>query len=401
MITECRVCGSRSLDSVLDLGDQPWANDFLKADEVGTEKLYPLQLLVCNQCSLSQLSYTVAKETMFSSHTYLSGMTKTLTDHFDTTAKKVVSKFFPHDDPKTISVLDIGSNDGSQLKSYQEMGCEVLGVESSSNIAAIAIGDGVPTVANYFNLDLVNDLNRTFNVINASGVFFHLEEIHSVTQGIKAALDKDGVFVVQCLYMGSIMNNVAFDQIYHEHLFYYTVKTLNYLLNLHGLELFDCEECPIHGGSIIGYASHKGRFNRTSMLETLENKEASAKTNLIKTYFDFADKATALKHKNRVFIQDALNAGKKIYGLGAPVKGNTLLNYFGFTTKEIEALTEINPLREGLFAPGSHIPILMENTLDTHPDLYYVLAWNFKDEILSKNHRLISAGVQFYFPIET
>ena len=273
-------------------------------------------------------------------------------------------------------------------------------MESSSNIAEIAVEGGVPTVADYFNLDLVKDLNCTFDVINASGVFFHLEEIHSVTQGIKSALKKDGVFVVQCLYMRSIIDNVAFDQIYHEHLLYYNVKTLNQLLNLHGLELFDCEESPIHGGSIIGYVAHKGRFDKSSMLETLENKEASEKANSIETYFDFADKVVSLKHKNCALIGEALHAGKKIYGLGAPVKGNTLLNYFGFTTKEIEALTEINPLREGLFAPGSHIPIVMEKTLDTHPEVYYVLAWNFKDEILSKNRQLLDDGVQFYFPIE-
>lgn len=394
----CRICKATALSPVMDLGDQPWGNHFLRPEEVGHEPFYPLRLVYCNDCCTVQLDYTVAKEVMFSDHTYLSGMTRSLDQHFSNVAEEVDRRFFK--DSKTKSILDIGSNDGTQLKHFKRLGYDILGVESSRSTAKMANERGLTTVNEFFNADLVAKLKRKFDVINASGVFFHLEELHSVTQGIKDALSNDGVFVVQFLYMKKILDNFAFDQIYHEHLVYYTLKTIQALLDQYDLELFDARLDPIHGGSIIGFVKHSGRAQRSVRLTDLINQETLADINRVETYLDFAKKVALKKEKDMALLRGLKAKGKLIYGMGAPVKGNTLLNYYGITRELITYLVEINPTRKGLVAPGSHIPIVMEDEVAAKPpDVYYVLAWNFKKEILQKHDALIKKGVEFVFPV--
>ena len=394
---QCRVCDSKKLEMVFDLGLQPWGNHFLKQEEVGQEPFYPLRLLYCLDCSTTQLDYTVKKEVMFSEHTYLSGVTRSLNDHFQEVAEYVDHNFFKHNASK--SVLDIGSNDGTQLKKYKKLGYEVLGVESSKTISRIANINGIPTINEFFNGTLAASLGKKFNVINASGVFFHLDELHSVTEGIKEALENDGVFVVQFLYMKKILENLAFDQIYHEHLLYYNLGPIEVLLARHGLSMFDAYISPIHGGSVIGFITHKNRLEKTERLKELLEQEKKDGGNKIESYKQFAMDVQKLKADNRRYLETAKKMGKTIYGFGAPVKGNTLLNYFDIGTEILDCLVEKNELRKGLYSPGKHIPIVIEREVKNPPDIYYVLAWNFKKEILKNNQGLLESGVEFYFPI--
>ena len=393
----CRVCDSADLELVVDLGHQPWCNHFLRREEVGKEPFYPLHLLFCRACGTSQLDYTVKKEIMFGDHTYLSGVTKSLSEHFHAVAKEVDERFFASKKPK--SVLDIGSNDGTQLKHYQALGWDVLGVESSKTTARMANDAGVPTLNAFFNLETLRGIGRRFDAINASGVFFHLEELHSVCEAIRDGLTPGGVFVVQFLYMKSIMENLAFDQIYHEHLLYYTLQTVEMLLKRHGLSMFDAYLAPIHGGSIIGFVSHAGERAPSARLEKMRAAERAAGCNEIAAYRGFAERIRHMKEENLAYLRGARGRGKRIFGFGAPVKGNTMLNYFGVGPDVIECLVEKNELRRGLYSPGMHIPIAIEGELKTLPDIYYVLAWNFKNEILANNRTLIDQGVEFYFPV--
>ncbi|MDB5871162.1 MAG: C-methyltransferase [Ramlibacter sp.] len=394
----CRVCDSRELEPVVDLGFQPWCNNFLRAEQVGKEPYYPLRLLFCRDCHTSQLDYTVKKEVMFGDHTYLSGVTKSLSAHFSAVAARVDQAFYR--DRKDKAVLDIGSNDGTQLKHFQALGWEVLGVESSAGTAKIASDAGVPTLNAFFNQQTMRGIGRQFDVINASGVFFHLEELHSVCEAIREGLKPGGVFVVQFLYMKSIMENLAFDQIYHEHLLYYTLETVEVLLQRHGLALFDARLEPIHGGSIIAYATHAGTRPPSAPLQAMRAAEQASHCNTIEAYHAFSDRIRQVKARDVAYLTSAHESGKKIFGFGAPVKGNTLLNYFGIGPDVIECLVEKNELRRGLYSPGMHIPIEIEADLEAPPDIYYVLAWNFKDEILANNQKLIAQGVEFYFPVD-
>jgi len=422
MRAECRVCGSRDLEPAVDLGNQPWCNHFLRPEEVGSEPFYPLHVVHCAGCKTAQLDFTVKKETLFGDHTYLSGITETLSEHFARVAREVDDTYMSGRHHK--SVLDIGSNDGTQLRHYQKLGYSVLGVESSKSTAEIANESGIETLCAFFEEGIARTLNRKFDVINASGVFFHLEDLHSVTDGIRECLKDDGVFVVQFLYMKQIVENLAFDQIYHEHLLYYNLETIQLLLGQHGLAMFDCYLSPIHGGSIIGFVTHAGqrsanaparnpntrsasaparspnRGQVSSRFEAMLAAERASEANEIETYRRFAGDILRKKDLSLEFLNHQRHQGKQIFGFGAPAKGNTLLNYFGIGTEYIEYLVEKNPLRKGLVSPGMHIPILLE--AEVHPpDTYYVLAWNFKDEILRNNRDLIETGVTFYFPVET
>ena len=393
----CRVCDSSSLEPVIDLGDQPWCNNFLKKEDVGKEPYYPLRVLFCHDCHTSQLDFTVKKEVMFGDHTYLSGVTKSLSEHFRKIAEDVDSRFFTGKTSK--AVLDIGSNDGTQLKHFQALGYDVVGVESSKTTARIANDAGVPTINAFFNEEMMKGIGRQFDVFNAAGVFFHLEELHSVCRAIKLGLKPEGVFVVQFLYMKSIMENLAFDQIYHEHLLYYTLETIEVLLNRHGLSMFDAYLAPIHGGSMIGFIGHRGSYRASARLVELRNQERASGCNTITAYKEFDLRIKRMKQENLDYLHGAKAKGKRVYGFGAPVKGNTMLNYFGVGPSLIECLVEKNQLRRGLYSPGMHIPLLIEDEVYRPPDIYYVLAWNFKKEILGNNQALIDQGVEFYFPV--
>lgn len=398
IIKNCRVCDATDLEPAIDFGYHPWCGHFLKKEEIGKEPFYPLRVVYCRNCSTPQLDYTVPKEVMFREHTYLSNITKTLSDHFKTLAEEVTTRFF--NDKKEKSILDIGSNDGMQLSHYKALGYDVLGVESAKTVAKIANDSGIPTANEFFNLDFVRKLGRKFNVINASGVLFHLEELHSVIDGIREALLEDGILVAQFLYMKRIMENLAFDQIYHEHLLYYNLKNIETLLNRHGLSMFDAYLSPIHGGSIIGFITHQGRQRPSERLSVMRGEEARDKTNEVSTYLDFAKKIEKMKEENLTYLKNAKEQGKKIFGFGAPAKGNTMLNYFGVGKDVLDVLVEKNELRRGLYSPKTHIPIVIEKEFSELPDIYYVLAWNFKREILKNNRHLVDKGIEFYFPVD-
>ncbi len=396
---KCRVCDSHHLDSVIDLGLQPLANHFLHEHEVGKEPTYPLNVFFCHHCSTAQLDHTVKKEVIFGDHTYLSGITRTLSDHFRSVAEDLDQRFFKNHTHK--AVMDIGSNDGTQLKHFQDMGWEVQGVESTRRIAEVAWAAGIPTLNAFFNQDVARSLNKKFQVINAAGVFYHLEELHSVTDGIREALADDGVFVIQFAYVKRIIENLAFDHIYHEHLLYYTLKTVQELLQRHGLSLFDANLSSVHGGYMIAFATHQKNCPTASQrLTALRQAEDKARCNDASTYVAFAERIKQMKTENLEYLTDAKAKSKSIYGMGAPVKGNTLLNYFGVGTQFLDLLIEKNAFRKGLYSPGQHIRVELEHELPNPPDIYYVLAWNFKEEILRNNRHLIDQGVEFYFPVD-
>ena len=395
---KCRVCDQTEFELILDLGAQPWGNGFIRAENLNLEKSYPLRLVYCKSCTTSQLDFTIAKEEMFIDHTYLSGTTATLQKHFKEIADSVHARFLI--EKKLPKVLDIGSNDGTQLAQYKTLGCEVLGVESATYVCEVANKNGIRTLNAFFNLETAKLLESKFDVINASGVFFHLEELHSVCEGIKLVLDPHGVFVVQFIYMKLMQDNTAFDQVYHEHLLYYTLKTINTLLIRHGLEMFDAEISDIHGGTIVGYIGHpNGRLISERLLNLVREEEQSG-ANTLDRYREFAKQAEKARTKTLAWVDSNIARGKTIYGLGAPVKGNTLLNFFGLGPDKIKFLTERNPLRKGLVSPGMHIPVIMDDELPEQPDSYLVLAWNFKVEILKRHEVDLKNGIEFYFPVD-
>ncbi len=339
-------------------------------------------MVLCAKCGTAQLDYTVPKETMFADHTYLSGMTKTLSDHFRGVAEKADRRFFANRPGN--AMLDIGSNDGTQLRHYMVSSATTSSASSraSSSPPSSANAAGLPTLRAFFNAEVARSLGRKFQVINASGVFFHLEELHSVTDGIRESLAPDGVFLIQFLYMKRIVENDAFDQIYHEHLLYYNVRHHRHAsCGGTGWRSSTADLAPIHGGSIIAYATHAEKAKPSAALEAfgMREDEGASGCNALPWYHAFTERiALRKKGEPRLLAAPPRTKGKKVFGLGAPVKGNTLLNYYGIGPELIECLVEKNQHRRGLVAPGSHIPLVIEDELKEPPDIYYVLAWNFK-----------------------
>ena len=392
----CRSCNSTSLELLLDLGEQPWCNDFLPKERLGKESIYPLRLNYCEECELLQLDHTVPKETMFGDHCYLSGVTKTLVEHFYEVAKENVEQFnmLPSD-----LVIDIGGNDGSQLLQYKKAGVQnVVNVECAKRVSEISEANNILTINEYFNRECVEEYigKGVVRLYNASGVFFHLEEIHSVIDGIKYSLRDDGVLIVQFMYAGTMIEKLNFDTIYHEHLCYYTLHSLNNLLEPYDLKIFDAYYSEIHSGSIIAKITHtNGSLDvETERYVSLLEKD---KIYSIEAFKEFAKTIEAQKGSLRDTLKGFKDEGKTIYAYGAPAKGNTLLNYFGIDDTLVDKAVEINEMKVGNFLPQSHIPITLEDKNDL-PDYYLLLSHNFAEEIIKKNQDIIEKGVKFIIP---
>ena len=392
----CRSCNSTSLELLLDLGEQPWCNDFLPKERLGKESTYPLRLNYCEECELLQLDHTVPKETMFGDHCYLSGVTKTLVEHFYEVAKENVEQFnmLPSD-----LVIDIGGNDGSQLLQYKKAGVQnVVNVECAKRVSEISEANNILTINEYFNRECVEEYigKGVVRLYNASGVFFHLEEIHSVIDGIKYSLRDDGVLIVQFMYAGTMIEKLNFDTIYHEHLCYYTLHSLNNLLEPYDLKIFDAYYSEIHSGSIIAKITHtNGSLDvETERYVSLLEKD---KIYSIEAFKEFAKTIEAQKGSLRDTLKGFKDEGKTIYAYGAPAKGNTLLNYFGIDDTLVDKAVEINEMKVGNFLPQSHIPITLEDKNDL-PDYYLLLSHNFAEEIIKKNQDIIAQGVKFIIP---
>jgi hypothetical protein len=396
MSFNCRSCGSEKLVEILDFGKQPWCNDFITKDKLGEEKVYPLQVVCCEDCELLQLSYTIPKETMFQNHQYLSSMTSTLGKHFLKIAEENKEQFSLSKDDL---IVDIGGNDGFQLMQYKYLGLDnVVNVESAENICDFSRKKGIKTINEFFNEPMARKHfeARSAKLINASGVFFHLEELHSVIRGIKHMLADDGVFVIQFMYAGAMVENNNFDTIYHEHLCYYTLKNVISLLSPYELEVFDAYYSDIHSGSIIAKVTHKDgpRDIKTELFhKTKKNDEKYT----LEEYKKFFKGVKAYKDELYRVLSELKDRGSKIYAYGGPAKGNTLLNYCGITNEIIDKVVEINKLKIGFYMPQSHIPIVLEDKEDL-PDYYLLLSHNFAREIIRKNTDIISKGVKFIIP---
>ncbi len=396
---KCRNCDSEKLEMFLDLGEQPHCDNFLTEEELKVkEPFYPLQACFCHDCTTVQINYTVPKEIMFNDFDYLSGTTKTLRKHFEDSADRLVKKVGLK---KYDLVVDIGSNDGTWLSNYKKYEMRILGVDPAVNIAKIANAAGIETWATFFDRYLAKDIIKEegkANLITAAGVFFHLEELHSVTEGVKKLLNKNGTFCIQSIYLGGIIKNNAFDQIYHEHLTYWTVKSLTKLLEKYELEIYDVSLLPIHGGSLEVLVGHEGEHNIDDSVRMFLKNELEQGLDKIETYHKFSNRVWKIQEELVNILLSYKMAGRSVYAYGAPAKGSTLLNSFGITSHFVPNAVEVNPLKIGKYIPGCRILILDENTAPS-PDAYLLLAWNFLGEFLKKKEDYIKSGGEFIVPV--
>lgn len=382
----------------LDLGDQPHCNRLPAPADLAMEPRFPLRAGLCRQCTLVQIDHTIPKEAMFSNYPYVSGTTRSLAAHFAEASARLVRRFALGDHSL---VVDIGSNDGTWLKQYAPFGLRVLGVEAAANVADLANQAGVRTLNAFFNADiarLIEGQHGKADLITAAGVFFHLEELHSVCTGVKALLADDGVFCVQAIYLGGMIENGAFDQIYHEHLCYYTLRSLQALLRRHGLEVFDVSIKDIHGGTLEALVGHPGARPIGESVARMRAEERLKGLGELSTYRRFADRVRRLGDDLGRLLRRYKAEGKTVYCYGAPAKGATLLNSFGIGRDLVSLAVEKSPLKFGRLIPGAHIPIIDE-ALAGRPDAYLLLSWNFLDEFLHKERAYLEQGGTFIVPV--
>jgi len=398
---ECRICKSKNLKQFLNLGEMPPANSFLKEKDLTEQELkFPLRVLFCGECGLSQLGEVVNPDLLFRNYVYLSsGMPKKFSEHFKNYADEIVSRFIKSKDDL---VVEIGSNDGILLGAFKGK-TKILGVDPAENIARTATENGIETIVDYFSDNLAAEIVKKYGYARAimgNNVVMHIDDHHDLMKGIKTLLTNDGVFVFEAPYMRDMFDNLTFDTVYHEHLSYLTVKPFIKLFSQFGMEIFDIKEVPVHGVSLRVYAAKRGAYKIEPAVEEYLKREKEMNLDKFETYLKLAERVGTLKEKIVNILQDLKKSGKKIAAYGAPAKGNTLLNYFDVGPDVLDYIVEDLPSKIGTYTPGTRIPIISsEEARKNPPDYYLLLAWNYKDVILEKEKEFRQNGGKFIMPV--
>ncbi len=399
---KCRICGNKNLREFLSLGETPLANSFLSKEELGQEeKRFPLALCFCNNCKLVQLTYVVPREIMFKNYVYVSSTTNTFKIHFAKMAEDISNAFNLNENSLAV---DIGSNDGILLKEFQKFGVQAIGVEPAENIARIAEQNGVETINDFFNRSVVEKIiakKGRADIVTGANVFAHIDDIDEVARNVSLLLKPNGIFVIEVQYLVDMMEKMTFDNIYHEHLSYFSLTTLVYFFKKHDMQVFDAQKIESHGGSLRVFVKKaESKFEVKKSVNEILEYENKLGINDIELYKQFADKVYETKNKLVSYIKGVKGKGKSIAAYGAPAKGNTLLNFCQIGADYIDYIVEDNPLKIGLFAPGTHIPVVNSKFLDERkPDFVLILAWNFAKEVLEKTKKYAEQGIKFIIPL--
>ncbi len=409
---ECRVCRGNNLKKVINLGLSPLANNLCDTglDSEKADK-FPLQLDKCSDCHNVQLNYVVPPKKMFDNYLYVSSTSANFRKHFEDAAKQYIEDFNLNENSL---VVDIGSNDGIFLKPLKERGINICGVEPAKNISDLANKNGIETLNSYFNDSTWEFIQKQFgkaDIITASNVFAHSHDIEKIAKLAFQLLKDNGSFIIEVQYFLDTIKDLTFDNIYHEHVNYWTVVSLhNFFYNL-GLYIYKVEHINTHGGSIrvyVGraYIGTHSNIERGYIAAGVDKNDGSLLKFLIQEeelgimtetpYKEFAQKVLSIKEKVRKNF-DKLNSINHIIALyGCPAKATTALNYYGLTDKDIAFAIEDNPLKVGKFIPIAGIPIVDKSYCDKIlPDAIIVMAWNFIEEIKKNNQDLIEKGVKF------
>lgn len=398
----CRACSSSRLRPFFSLGATPLANSFLRSpEEFGDESSYPLDVYFCEECFLVQLLDVINPAVLFDNYIYVTGTSDTIAAHNTEYAKAIVEGAGLRPDDL---VVEIASNDGSLLKCFQRHGVKTLGIEPATNIAEKARAQGITTINEFFNSSTARRLRGSYGpakIVIGNNVLAHVDEPQDFLRGCKELLDENGRVVIEVPYVGDLLERLEYDTIYHEHLSYFSVSALMNLCSRAGLSIVDIEHLPVHGGSLRIYAGLQERFkNQCDEVLRWESEEQRAGLTDFASYERFSAKVEGSRRTLLDLLESLKEQGKQIAGYGAPAKGNTLLNYCGIGQSLIPYTVDKNPLKIGLYTPGTHIPVLPVSTLlERQPDYVLILAWNFAEEICRQQGEYRARGGQFIIPV--
>jgi SAM-dependent methyltransferase len=387
---------------VLSLAPTPPANAFVPPAERDVEQTrFPLDVHFCEDCFHVQLLDIVDPRVLFENYVYVSGTSPAFVAHFEAYAKDVTERFRV---PQGALVFDIGSNDGTLLRCFKNLGARVLGVDPAIKIAEEATRAGIETVAGFFTPKLAGALRSErgpARVVTANNVFAHIDNLNGVVEGVRTLLAPDGVFVFEVSYLVDVYEKTLFDTIYHEHLDYHSVKPLVRYFQQTGMELIEALRVPSHGGSLRGIAQLKGGPHSVgpSVAEAVANEER-LRIDKAETFQQFGRNIDQLKKNLGTLLRRLRAEGKTIAGFGAPAKATTLMHHFELGPDLIDFIADDSPLKQGLLTPGYHVPVLPPQAIyDKKPDYVLLLAWNFAGPIMTKHKAYQDQGGHFIVPI--
>jgi 2-polyprenyl-3-methyl-5-hydroxy-6-metoxy-1,4-benzoquinol methylase len=401
---KCRFCKSELKHVFIDLVNSPASNSFLTKEQLNEpEVFYPLKVYTCEKCFLVQVDEYKKSDDIFNSdYVYFSSYSSTWLDHAKRYTNKMVEKFHYSSQSQ---VIEIASNDGYLLQYFHDRNIPVLGIEPTANTANVAKGKGIDTVVDFFGIRLAKELKAKgieADLLLGNNVLAHVPDVVDFVAGMKIILKKDGVITMEFPHVVQLIDNNQFDTIYHEHFSYLSFYTAREIFASQGLELFDVEELPTHGGSLRIYAKHTEDTSKSisaNVRDLIEREHAKGVTDM-SYYNDFGEKALKVKLDLLSFLVEQKTNGKRVVAYGAAAKGNTLLNFCGVKDDLIQYVADANPNKQNKYLPASHIPVVNETWLKANrPDYVLVLPWNLKEEIVEQLEYIREWGGKFVLPI--
>jgi SAM-dependent methyltransferase len=398
----CRLCNAPLTTTFVNLGMSPLCESVLAGEKIDEmEPFFPLHVLICNSCFLVQLREYVTPENIFREYDYFSSYSTSWVKH----AKQYCDMIkFRLDLGPNSQVYEIASNDGYLLQHFVQIGIPVTGIEPAANVAAAARDKNVPTMVEFFGLDLARRLvseGKGADLIIGNNVLAQVPDLNDFVGGMATFLRPNGVITLEFPHLKCLMDQNQFDTIYHEHFSYFSFVTIERLAKRHGLKIFDVEHLTTHGGSLRVYICRAdATYTPSSAVDALLAYERQSGFEDIRTYATFSTKVHQTKRRLLSFLIELKEKGAKVCGYGAPGKGNTLLNYCGIGTDFLDFTVDRNPYKHGLYTPGMHIPIRPVSAIDdARPDYLLVLPWNLKQEIVEQMRHVGDWGCKFIFAI--
>jgi hypothetical protein len=395
MLNKCRCCGNEKLKSVISLGESPLANN-LSERITQEDQTYPLEMMYCEECHNCQLSCVVPPEKLFENYLYVSSTAKSFRDHFENAAIHYIEKFSLNENSL---VVDIGSNDGISLRPLKDRGIKILGVDPAVNVAKIANDSGIETLNSYFDTEAANTILEKYgksDIVTASNVFAHSDFVKEIANDAFRILKTEGAFIVEVQYLLDTIKDLTFDNIYHEHVNYWSVTSIKNMFEKLGYEVFHVEHVDTHGGSIRVYVQNPQAREIEESVNLFLEEEKNFGLQDFSTYEEFAKRILREKHNVNQNFKMMKDRGMRIVGYGSPAKATTALNFFETGTQYLDFIVEDNSLKHGKFLPTLKIPILPKAALSkVAPDVVVIMAWNFAAEIVKNNQDLVERGIKF------
>lgn len=399
--TTCRLCEGTALETVLDFPETPSGDAYIPAEKLAMpQQTYPLALLFCKECGLLQLPDVVAPEILYGNYIYFTGISLGLTEHFQTYADAVLDLVKPSSGSL---VVDVGSNDGTLLKCFMNRGMHVLGVDPAQEVAKRASAAGIETITTYFAPAVAKEIKAKHGaatIVTANNVLANIDNIPDVVDAIRELLAPEGVFVFETGYMPDLIQKIILDNVYHEHISYYSVTPLNKFFENHGMQLVDIRHVPTKGGSIRGVVQLTGgpRQSSSGVVDMLRLEQILGYTEMT-PFKAFAERTNRIRSQLFETVKAIKAEGKSIAGYGASVGMTTLIYFFGLA-QYLDYLVDDNATRHNLFSPGHHLQVFSSETLyERKPDYVVLLAWQYAEPIIKRHQSYIGAGGRFMVPI--